>query len=367
MHVRTVAAALLFSLSPGCDTGPTTPPQDAVGDEAIGPADPIEAAAQKIAQGDAQGALTLLEDALDEHPDDHELLFSKGVALRELGRVDDAMAAWDAALSKEPDFFGALHAKGAVYLEAEDWPRAIETLQAAAVAKPDYAAAHYNLALALLGQGGPDAPAKAQQALRTAVSLDAKDVDAALLLADLYIKENRLDEAAPLLDAALEHAPEDPRLHAAGGRAALKAGDGEAALAAFERALAAAPQDAGYQLGQAQALLRLGRAADAETKLAALSERAADSAVVWLEWGTALAKQGKLEPALAKMDEAVRRGPQLISAQVRRIGVLSDLGRCKDAKAALGTLREATDAPGAIEAAGGAVARCRRGRARPGA
>ncbi|MEM9505723.1 MAG: hypothetical protein AAGA01_17400, partial [Cyanobacteria bacterium P01_E01_bin.43] len=34
--------------------------------------------------------------------------------------------------------------------------------------------------------------------------------------------------------------------------------------------------------------------------------------------GTALAKQGKLAPALEKIDEAVKRGPHLVSAQVRQ-------------------------------------------------
>lgn len=360
MRQTLISAAVLLSVLSGCDSPVTTPPEDPDGAQSLEPSDPIEAAAKKMADGDSEGALALLEEALAKTPEDHELLFSKGVALRKLGRTDEALAAWDATLSKEPDFFGALHAKGAVYVEREAWDQAIEMLQAAASAKPDYADAHYNLALAILGQGGPEAVPKAQKALETASSLDAEDLDVALLLADLYIKQNRLDDAKPVLEAAAGRAPQDARIQAALGRLALKAGDGAAALVAFDKALAVSSEDAGYQLGQAQALLRLNRSEEAEAKLAALSERAPESAVVWLEWGTALAKQGKLKPALEKMDEALRRGPHLISAQVRRVGLLSDLGRCKDAKAAMRQLREATDAQGALDVAQRAVSRCKR-------
>lgn len=350
---------LLIPLA-ACDSGNTKPPEDPGGADSLEPSDPIEAAAKKMAEGDAEGALSILEEALAKTPDDHELLFSRGVALRKLGRVDEALAAWDAALAIEPDDFAALSAKGAVFVEREDWPKAIETLQAAANAKADHADTHYNLALAILGQGGPDAVAQAQKALETAHSLDAEDLDVSLLLGDMYIKQFRLADAEPILKAAAAQAPEDARIQAALGRLALKAGDGEGALAAFQKALATAPDDAGYQLGEAQALLRLNRSEEAEQKLEALSQRAPESAVVWLEWGTALAKQGKLKPALEKMDEAVKRAPQLVSAQVRRIGLLSDLGRCKDAKAALKTLQGTTQAAEALELAEAATKGCKR-------
>ncbi len=350
--------ALLLPLA--CDSGPTTPPEDSGGAESLQPSDPIEAAAKKAAEGDVEGALQIVEDALAKAPEDHELLFSKGVMLRKLDRVDEALAAWDATLAQEPDFFAALSAKGAVYVERQDWPKAIETLQAAAVAKPDHATTHYNLGLAILGEGGPEAVPRAEKALATAYSLDEDDVDAALELANLYIKQYKLSDAEPILKAAAEKAPKDARIHAATGRMALKGRDGEGALAAFHRALASEPDDAGYQLGEAQAMLRLGRSEEAEQKLAALAERAPESAVVWLEWGTALAKQGKLKPALEKIDEAVKRGPHLVSAQVRRVGLLSDLGRCKAAKSAMKTLEATTQAAEALKVAGAAVKRCKR-------
>ena len=59
-------------------------------------------------------------------------------------------------------------------------------------------------ALAILGQGGPDAAPRAQKALETAYGLDAEDVDVALLLADMYIKQYKLGDAQPVLKAAAE-------------------------------------------------------------------------------------------------------------------------------------------------------------------
>jgi hypothetical protein len=59
------------------------------------------------------------------------------------------------------------------------------------------------------------------------------------------------------------------------------------------------------------------------------------------------------------MDVAVKRAPHLVSAHVRRLGVLSDLGRCRDAKAAMRSLREVTQAPEALDVAAGALSRCK--------
>ncbi len=359
------AGASVATLAACTPQGASQPPGHSDDSESVAPTDPVERAAQKIAEGKPDQALALLEAELANAPDDHELWFSKGVAQREMGDVDGALESWERTLALEPDFFGALHARGAVYLERERWPEAIDALNQAAVAKPDFADVHYNLALALLGAGAAGAKDRdyveaAVSALSTAHQLAPDDPDIAMELAGLHVKRGQLERAEPLLVLAVDKAASDPRVHAALGRLRLKQGDGQAALTAFEAALRLQPEDASFELGRSQALLRLNRSEEAEQRLAALSERAPESAVVWLEWGTALAKQGKLKAALEKIETAVGRAPHLVSAQVRRIGLLSDLHRCKDAKAALKTLERTTKSAEAIRVAGTAVAACRR-------
>src|SRR5690606_11628636 len=110
------------------------------------------------------------------------------------------------------------------------------------------------------------------------------------------------------------------------------------ALAEFTAALQRRPDDVDAKLGLARALIKLDRAEEALVPLADLAARVPDQAIVWSEWGAALAKLGRIsgpEGALARLDRALQLKPDLASAHVRKIGALADSRQCKPAREAL--------------------------------
>src|SRR5690606_23820461 len=103
----------------------------------------------------------------------------------------------------------------------------------------------------------------------------------------------------------------------------------------FATALQKRPDDSDAKLGLARALIKLDRADEALVHLADLAARLPEQAIVWSEWGAALAKLGRLEGpdgALSKLDKALALKPDLASAHVRKIGALAQSKQCKPAK-----------------------------------
>jgi Flp pilus assembly protein TadD len=127
-------------------------------------------------------------------------------------------------------------------------------------------------------------------------------------------------------------------------------------------ALQKKPDDDESRLGLARALIKQERAADALPHLEQLAARRADQAIVWSEWGAALAKLGKLDGeggALAKLDRALQLKPELASAHVRKVGALAEAKQCKAAKDALKAFQATKPKPEALAQAQAAVKTCK--------
>jgi protein O-GlcNAc transferase len=347
--------ALVLFLA-GCPKqGPSTSPEDTESFEIV-PRDPVEHAAQKMQQGDPQGALDVVEEALAQNPDDPELHFARGVALQGLGEMDAAAASWTSAVALSPEFVPAIHALGTVALDRQAYDEAIERFQTTLQLKPDFVEARYNLALALLGAGKVP---EARTALEQARQERPDDAAVLIVLADLHLAEGRVQEARPLTERAVSVAPRDAAAQAVHGSVLARQGDHAGALQAFTRAVELDPNDPNARLGLARAQLRLGAAAEAAGTLEALARELPRAAVVWVEWGTALAKLGQLEDAIEKLDRALEIDPSMVAAQVRRIGALAQAKRCKEAKAALGVLQKQKPPGNAVSTAKAALAGCK--------
>jgi tetratricopeptide (TPR) repeat protein len=126
---------------------------------------------------------------------------------------------------------------------------------------PDWAEGYRHLSGSLAAAGRREealAPALSAAALST-----ADDGGAAMHAAELLMQCGRPDEAAAVLDRAAAHAAADPQLLRVLSAAEMLRGRLEAALAAVERALAAAPDNAEYHVHRGHLLWRLGDTAGA--------------------------------------------------------------------------------------------------------
>ncbi|MEM9088296.1 MAG: tetratricopeptide repeat protein, partial [Cyanobacteria bacterium P01_F01_bin.53] len=98
--------------------------------------------------GRYEDAIAAYDKALDIKPNDHEALNNKGIALGNLGRYEDAIAAYEKALVIKPDKHEALYNKGNALGNLGRYEDAIATYNKALVIKPDYQDAFENKGLA---------------------------------------------------------------------------------------------------------------------------------------------------------------------------------------------------------------------------
>lgn len=180
--------------------------------------------------GEAEAALSISEAQLREFPGYGPAQHARGRALRELGRLDEAMAAFEAS------------------------QRAL----------PNVAFPRVGMAQVLRDRGQNQA---AYDLLVQPVRDNAVDAQGKVELAYALIALGRAREALPLARRAVAEDAKNPSAQSVLGQALLAERQPEAAMAAFEAAIAHGPLWGEALLGRVEALLALGRAAEAGAAL----------------------------------------------------------------------------------------------------
>ncbi len=148
------------------------------------------------------------------------------------------------------------------------------------------------------------------------------DLDQLLEQATEHHRAGRLPEARGLYEQLLAAKPAHPLALFRVGLLELQEGRPAAALPLIERAIDAAPQESRYQSGRGQVLVALerwGEAADAYRRVIALDAGAADG---YLALGAALQAGGDYAGAIDAYEGALRIDPQLADA-------LMNVGYCQ--------------------------------------
>lgn len=154
--------------------------------------------------------------------------------------------------------------------------------------------------LGLVADRGGD-PAGAEAHYRAALALDDGYLEAAGNLAELLLRQERVEDALEPLAHARRIAPDDVRLAATEGLALVRAGRAEQGAAVLEGAIDAAP----------------------------------DYAIAHNNLGVASLALGRTRAALSSFDEAVRLDPGYVKARYNRAQLLVRLGRAEEARADL--------------------------------
>ncbi|MFN3523821.1 MAG: tetratricopeptide repeat protein [Phenylobacterium sp.] len=153
---------------------------------------------------------------------DDELWNLHGVMLRQTRRHDEALKAFDQAIRLNPKNMSAQNNKGNVYNDLGDGPKAEAIFAKLARLDPRNAEVHRALGRALRNQGKH---AAAAARFRQTVALKKDSVDGWLDLSAVEADIGRMDAAFEILDKAMEHCPDAPRLKEA--RAAMMTGAGQ--------------------------------------------------------------------------------------------------------------------------------------------
>ena len=104
-------------------------------------------------QGKLEEAIEAYNKALAIKPDYADAYNNMGIALKEQGKLEEAIEAYNKALAIKPDYAEAYNNMGNALKDQGKLEEAIEAYNKALAIKPDYAEAHYNLSFALLSNG----------------------------------------------------------------------------------------------------------------------------------------------------------------------------------------------------------------------
>jgi protein O-mannosyl-transferase len=139
--------------------------------------------------------------------DEPDAYYGLGNIEYRLGRYREAIPYYRKALEAKPDYTNALNNLGGVYIALEDWRNAIQVLEESVRIRPGFPESHYNLGGAYEADGRY---ADAERSYRAAVDLDPEDADALASLATLVYARGEIDEAAGLLQRALQSDDANP-------------------------------------------------------------------------------------------------------------------------------------------------------------
>ncbi len=248
-----------------------------------------------------EAALPLFQRALERRPEDAALMEEVGRTLMQLNRLEEAASFWQDLLDKQPDSVRMLTALAQVRRVQGDFEAAFALYQRALARNPGDIRLREDLARMLMRLNRLDeaaaiyeemlgeAPASSAILLGLAqLRRTEGDYDAAVVLAQRAIAieptpqayfslglgemrdlQRQAEAEAAFLAAVAMEPVYGPALHQL-GMLARSAVDDAAALAWFQRAAAASPNDPSLHFEVAMSLLDLGRQAESEALLAAI-------------------------------------------------------------------------------------------------
>ena len=262
-------------------------------------------------------AADYFERVLEIAPEAGSARYGLGIALRELGREDEARHLLATASGTRPqvvdpwvdslaellaDTVGVRLAAGSRAGVEGDLERAVAQFQQAVKLDPENAQARYQLASALGRQGDHRA---ALEHLRKSLEIDPDNRDARFNLATALIRLGRSDEALEELTKTLETDPSDLEARLRRAILADAAGQTDLAAADYERLLDENPGSSEVQLAVAARDLASGRSEEALERYRRVEELQPERPEAYLRSARILVAQRRWSEARQELEEGM--------------------------------------------------------------
>lgn len=292
--------------------------------------------------GQISGAYGELMHTVDLQPANYKARIDLGNLLIAAGRTDDAQAQANAVMAAQPNNPDVHALLSAIAVRRGQKDQAAIEMQHAIELDPSRAAFHEDLAL--LDSGDATKSASVEDELKKAVALDPQSVNARLILAAFYVRNNRMAEAEKVSWEAVATDPKSLAARANVAEVILKEGDQaraeqvlrqasqdfvndpqgvriladyyagsgqmDKARAEFASLAAKYPKNVSVQKGYIRALLEIKDFATAQTVVTALmKEHPKDPEIAGLN-GIVLLNAGKANDAVNALQNAVKDSPK---------------------------------------------------------
>ncbi len=272
--------------------------------------------------GDSHGRV----EAID--PQSIEALNTRGNALADRGRTDEAIATYRRALAVEPRSLATLNNLGNALRAQGNPDAAVGCYRRALDIDAHSADTHNNLGIALaeLGQA-----VEAVAAYRRALEFNPRHVDACFNLGIALTAAGQTDEAISCYRRAAAIEPGFLPAYVNLGTVLSLQGKPTEAIGAYQQALAIAPGLAEVHYNVGCVLKDQGRLEEAVAAFGRALDIDPNDAATHNSVGTVLRGQGKLGEAVAAFERALDINADLTEARNNLGNVLSDQGRIGDA------------------------------------
>jgi predicted O-linked N-acetylglucosamine transferase (SPINDLY family) len=269
--------------------------------------------------GHTEKAVDILGQAAALRPDFAAAHNNHGIALKNLGRVDDALRAYRRALSIEPGFLEAHYNRGNALKDAGRYEQSIASYDAALALDSRYLGAHIGRGMALQGLGRS---ADALECFERALTIAPRSAEAHNNRGAALEGLGRTGEALDSYDRALAINADFVEALDSRGVLLRKLGRCGQALGSHSRVAALRPDYAGGHLNLAAALAGLGRHREALASCERAIALAPGDAGAHLNRGHALRALGDLDAALASHERALELDPRYVQAYPARASLL---------------------------------------------
>lgn len=190
------------------------------------------------ARGQVDEALQIYRAAIERSPRDPQLRFFAGTLFAQLGRTDDARRSLEEAIALRPGYTAAVEQLIALDLAANDLPGAAKRAEAYLAKHPDALDALVLSARVAVAQKDT---ARGEATLKHAIELHPEAAAPYMLLAQLYLSDQRQDDALANFQSAAAKNPRDISALMLIGILQHQKGDLQAAREAYEKLLQANP------------------------------------------------------------------------------------------------------------------------------
>ena len=294
----------------------------------------------------------------DEVTPEVQQLYAQAKAAQQRGDSTAAIEKYRAMIKLAPHLAAAYNNLGMLYFNQNDYPHAAEVLKRGLELHQDMPTAAAMLGMSYFQLGEDD---KAEPLLRNALKANPNDDRIEMMLVRILVNVRKLDEAATLLNAHLKRNPKDQEAWYILGKTYLQLSEeslqkineidpnsvvaheitGEidesmhnydVALVEYKKAIDLAPHEPGTHMHMANGYWLIGKWESAQEEFKAeLANDPNNCTARWKLANSMLEANDSSEDALAQLNQAVERCPNLMQARVDRARALVRMGKQSDA------------------------------------
>ena len=279
--------------------------------------------------------------ALDLFPGNYPALHLLGLLRLQQNRIEEAISLMERALKAQPNVPETLANYGMALKAAGRHGEALAVLNKEVALRPNHARSWNNRGTVLVKLGRIEA---ALEDFDRAVALDSGNVEIISNRAFALQTLCRYRDAVAAFTQVLTLRPRDLDAWSNRGTCLRAAGHAAAALADFDRAHALAPDNPRILLNRASTLMLLGREDDARICYDALIAAHPELVAGRLGRAGLLERRRKLGPAIADLEEAMRRQPDMPYLQGRLVHLKMAAGDWDDYSREIVALAQAIQA-----------------------